>query len=122
MKQTANKALPPRQVRVPSVLALGKAITQRSEREGEPLTGQVGRATAELAEALKMDKLDAALRVCALVQGIEHNSRRLVRLWRSGALRFTFERNGQSYAVDGAPQDRPPNLPSHPMVRFAVRG
>lgn len=46
----------------------------------------IGRATAELAEALKMDKLDAALRVCALVQGIEHNSRRLVpslEEWRS---------------------------------------
>lgn len=46
----------------------------------------IGRATAELAEALNLGKLDAALRVCALVQRIEHNTRRLVpslEEWRS---------------------------------------
>jgi hypothetical protein len=46
----------------------------------------IGRATAELAEALDLGKLDAALRVCALVQRIEHNTRRLVpslEEWRS---------------------------------------
>jgi len=53
---------------------------------GGPKWAAIGRATAELAEALNLGKLDAALKVCALVQRIEHNTRRLVpslEEWRS---------------------------------------
>ncbi len=55
-------------------------------RYGGPKWAVIGEATAELADALNSGKLDAALRVCARVQEIEHNTRRLVpspNEWRS---------------------------------------
>jgi hypothetical protein len=53
---------------------------------GRPKWAAIVRATAELVEALNTGKLDAALRVCARVQRIDHNKRRLVpspEEWRS---------------------------------------
>jgi hypothetical protein len=46
----------------------------------------IARAAAELAEALNSDDLEAALKVCAVVQDMQHNSGQLVpslEKWRS---------------------------------------
>jgi hypothetical protein len=53
---------------------------------GGPKWAAIARATAELADALNIGKLDVALKVCARVQEIEHNNGPLVpsvEKWRS---------------------------------------